>query len=126
MDGPAKKPLIVIHGLLGSKSGWKKLLLNDDVLSRRDCYCVELRNHAASDHHDDMNYDVLSADIIRFADSMGLKEFDILGHSIGGRVGMTCAQKYSDRITGVISIDSAPVNECKSKDKLLLFFQTTL
>jgi hypothetical protein len=35
---------------------------------KRDCYLVELRNHADSNHHDDMNYNVLSDDLIRFAD----------------------------------------------------------
>ena len=35
----------------------------------------------------------------------------MLGHSLGGRTSMTTACRYPDRIDGVISVDSAPVNE---------------
>lgn len=64
-----------------------------------------------SDHHEEMNYNVLSDDIIRFADGRGLNKFTLLGHSLGGRAAMTTACRYPDRVDGVISIDSAPVNE---------------
>jgi esterase len=61
---------------------------------KRDCYLVELRNHADSNHHDDMNYNVLSDDLIRFADSLKLEKFTLLGHSLGGRTAMTTACRF--------------------------------
>jgi pimeloyl-ACP methyl ester carboxylesterase len=70
-----------------------------------------MRNHASSNHHDDMNYEVLSDDIIRFADQNDLEKFTILGHSLGGRTAMTVACRYQDRVDGVISVDSAPIDE---------------
>ena len=54
---------------------------------------------------------MLSDDIIRFADSHGLDKFTLLGHSLGGRAAMTTACRYEDRVDGVISIDSAPVDQ---------------
>lgn len=73
-----------------------------------------------------MNYDVCSDDVLRFADKMGLKEFDILGHSIGGRIALTTAQKAHERVQGVISIDSAPVDERQTEHELIDFFKSTL
>ena len=105
-----KKPMIVLHGLLGSKVSLRPICNTAQILGKRDCYLVELRNHANSDHHADMNYEVLSDDIIRFADKHGLQKFTICGHSLGGRTAMTVACRYPDRVDGVISIDSAPVN----------------
>jgi esterase len=70
-----------------------------------------MRNHASSNHHDEMNYEVLSDDIIRFADQNNLDKFTILGHSLGGRTAMTVACRYQDRVDGVISVDSAPIDE---------------
>ena len=70
-----------------------------------------MRNHAASNHHDEMNYEVLSDDIIRFADKHAIQNFTILGHSLGGRTAMTTACRYEHRVDGVISIDSAPIDE---------------
>lgn len=58
-----------------------------------------------------MNYDVISDDIIRFADQQKIDKFTILGHSLGGRTAMTTACKYQDRVEGVISVDSAPIDE---------------
>ena len=65
----------------------------------------------SSNHHDEMNYNVLSDDIIRFADKLKLEKFTVLGHSLGGRTAMTVACRYPDRVDGCISVDSAPVDE---------------
>lgn len=67
-DETRKKPMLVLHGLLGSKVNWKGICGNRKILSRRDCYLMEMRNHATSDHHNEHNYQVMSEDIIRFAD----------------------------------------------------------
>ena len=80
----------------------------EEVLAKRDCYLVGLRNHAFSDHHDDMDYQVMSDDIIRFADKMGFKTFTLMGHSMGGRCVMTAACLNPDRVDGVITLDAAP------------------
>ena len=66
------KPMIVLHGLLGSSMNWKQFVRNAQISSKRNAFLVEQRNHALSDHHDDMNYEVLSDDLIRFADNRGL------------------------------------------------------
>lgn len=70
-----------------------------------------MRNHIYSDHHDEMNYTVISDDIIRFADRNELDKFTVLGHSLGGRSAMTTACRYPDRVEGCIVIDAAPVDE---------------
>ena len=57
-----------------------------------------------------MNYEVLSDDVIRFADQNNLEKFTILGHSMGGKTAMTVACRFPDRVDGVISLDSAPID----------------
>lgn len=110
-----RKPMIVLHGLLGSKKNWRSFCRDPRIADLRDSYLVELRNHAESNHHSEMNYTVLSDDIIRFADEQQLEKFTILGHSLGGRTSMAVACRFPDRIDGVISIDSAPINESGNK-----------
>jgi esterase len=65
----------------------------------------------SSDHHDEMNYTVLSDDIIRFADKHNLDKFTILGHSLGGKTAMYVACRFPNRIDGCISVEAAPVDE---------------
>ena len=103
--------MIVLHGLLGSKVNFNSLCKNKAILSKRDSWLLEMRNHAASDHHAEHNYVVMSDDVMRFADSQNLDRFTVMGHSMGARTAMTIAQRYPDRIDGCISIDAAPVNE---------------
>ena len=111
VGNPDKSPMIVLHGMLGSKINWRGMCSQEEIGSKRDCYLLELRNHATSGHHPEHNYDAISEDVIRFADQNGIKNFTILGHSMGGRTAMTVACKFPDRVNGVISIDSAPVDE---------------
>lgn len=107
----AEKPMIVLHGLLGSKVNWRTLCTIEGISRHRKCFLVEQRNHSKSDHHAEHNYEVLSDDIIRFADEQKFEKFTIMGHSMGARAAMTTAGRYPDRIDGVISVDAAPKNE---------------
>ena len=61
-------PLICVHGMFDSRLSFKQICEKEEVLAKRDCYLVGTRNHAFSDHHDDMDYTVMANDIIRFAD----------------------------------------------------------
>jgi esterase len=50
----------------------------------------------------------MAEDLIRLADKIGIEKFTILGHSMGGKIAMTVATKYPERIDGVITVDTAP------------------
>jgi len=76
-----------------------------------------MRNHATSDHHNEHNYNVMSDDVVRFADIHEIENFTIMGHSMGGRTAMTLACRYPDRVDGVISVDAAPVDESKNSEQ---------
>ncbi|TNV85972.1 hypothetical protein FGO68_gene4011 [Halteria grandinella] len=108
--------MIVMHGLLGNKLNWRGLCNRPEISAKRNCYLVELRNHATSNHHDTMNYSVISDDVIRFADKQGLDRFTVLGHSLGGRTAMTVACRFPDRVDACISVDAAPINEQSNKE----------
>ena len=108
-DGVKRKPMIVVHGMFGSMNSLKSLCDQDAILSKRDCYLVDLRNGIFSDHHDHSEYHIFAHDIIRFADKHGLDKFDIMGHSMGARTGMTITCMFPERVDGVIAIDAGPV-----------------
>lgn len=104
------KPMIVMHNFLGRMTNFRSLCMKTQIRNRRDCYLVEMRNHANSDHHVQHNYNVLAEDVIRFADNHNLNKVTLLGHGMGARTAMTAICKYPDRVDGAISIDTAPVN----------------
>lgn len=71
-------------------------------------YLVDLRNHGESDHHASMTYHEMAEDVLRFADSKGIEKMELLGHNIGAKTAMTLACLHPDRVSALISIDTAP------------------
>lgn len=70
---------------------------------------VDLRNHGESDFHTSMNYTEMADDLLRFIDSRDLEQVTLVGHNIGGKTAMRFAGLYSDRLKGLISLDTAPM-----------------
>lgn len=106
-DDPAKKPLIILHGLYGSASNFRglaKIYAADFTV-----YCLDLRNHGSSPHSDKMSYPLMAADVIEFMDDQNIKKAHILGHSMGGKTAMQIALHYPDRVDKLVVGDIAPV-----------------
>lgn len=107
--------MVVVHGFLSGKLGFKGLFDQEGILDKRDCYLVDLRNGEYSDWHDENSYEVYAADIIRWADKNGIWKFDLFGHSMGGKLVQVMACLYPDRVNAVISLDAAPVKQADAK-----------
>ncbi|XP_050409251.1 protein ABHD11 [Patella vulgata] len=103
----SKKPLIVLHGLFGSKSNWHSLA-KKLALDGRKVIAVDSRNHGESEHSSVMNYDVMATDMETLLDNLNLSKVVLLGHSMGGKVVMTTALKHPERVEGLIVVDVSP------------------
>ncbi|MDP3516533.1 MAG: alpha/beta fold hydrolase [Pseudohongiella sp.] len=103
----AGEPLLILHGLFGSLQNWtwhsKKLSEHFAV------YALDMRNHGASPHSDDMNYSVMANDILEFMVDHHIERAHILGHSMGGKVAMQFALMAPERINRLVIADVAPV-----------------
>lgn len=102
------KPVVIIHGLLGSSRNWssfaKRLSGNFRVIS------VDLRNHGKSGHADTMTYSEMVSDIIEVLKDCGLERISLIGHSMGGKVAMTFALQHRSMIERMVVLDVAPVS----------------
>lgn len=59
---------------------------------------MDLRNHGDSSHSNSNTYDDLVMDVLKFIKTMNLSKVTVLGHDIGGRVGMLIALKDVRRL----------------------------
>lgn len=102
------KPVIVIHGLLGSSRNWssfsKKLSSQFHVIS------LDLRNHGYSGHADTMTYSEMASDILKLLEEFGFERVSLIGHSMGGKVAMTFALQHRSMIEQLVIMDVAPVS----------------
>lgn len=99
-------PVILLHGLLGSKinmAGAAKALG-----SKFRAIAIDLRNHGESFHHNAMNYRILAADIGGFMDDNGIETASLVGHSMGGKCAMQFALSFAERVDRLVVVDIAP------------------
>ncbi|WP_354624363.1 alpha/beta fold hydrolase [Psychromonas sp. MME2] len=100
--------IFILHGLFGSLSNLSPLAKS--LASRQQTICVDLRNHGNSQHSKIMTYDAMANDIFTLADHLDIEHFSIIGHSMGGKVAMSCALQQPQRVNKLVIADIAPVS----------------
>lgn len=113
-SGPA---VILMHGMFGSLSNLgslaRELVPNYRVIS------VDLRNHGNSPHEDAMDLALMAADIVELMDDLDLAKAHLIGHSLGGKLGMEVALTCPDRLSSLVVADIAPVNYPQSNSHVV-------
>ncbi len=100
------EPLIILHGLFGSSDNWMSIA--KQFVQSYQVVLVDLRNHGDSPHNDQWNYQVMAQDIHQLAEQLGYKNIHLIGHSMGGKVGMTIAGNYPGFLKKLVVADIAP------------------
>ena len=70
---------------------------------------VDLRGHGDSDHVDPPKYfyEDYAADLNKAVEKLGLKDFVLIGHSMGGMVSLLYAATYPGRVKKLIVVDTS-------------------
>lgn len=105
--GEAGKPIVILHGLLGSGRNWTTLAKHLGETYR--VFTLDLRNHGGSPWSDEMTYDVMAADVGLFIDENSLGPVALIGHSMGGKTAMRLALERPSLIEKLVVVDIAPV-----------------
>jgi pimeloyl-ACP methyl ester carboxylesterase len=100
------RPLLILHGLFGMLDNWQ---YHARCLSEHfHVFTLDVRNHGHSGHSDIFNYDAMADDLLEFARDHQLLRFNLLGHSMGGKIVMNFAQQYPDFVEKLIVADIGP------------------
>ena len=106
-NGP---PLFILHGLYGSSDNW--LSIAKMIGENYTVYLPDLRNHGQSPHSDIMSYDAMRDDLLELADDLRVSKFFLAGHSMGGKVAISFALRWPERLNGLLIADISPfINE---------------
>lgn len=125
------RPLILLHGLLGYSFSWRFTI--PAVAPYAAVYAPDMLGAGFSDRPRNIDHSMrgTALRILRFADDLGLKEFDLLGTSRGGAVAMSaaaesiCGNTGKPRVRRLILV--APVNPFSAHGKRMApFFGTPL
>ncbi|MBI1732447.1 MAG: alpha/beta fold hydrolase [Gammaproteobacteria bacterium] len=100
-------PVVILHGLFGSRRNW--LTLAKQLSGSARVIVADLRNHGDSPHEPTMFWGEMAEDVRHMLDRIGLERAVIAGHSMGGKVAMTFANRFPVRTVALLVLDIAPV-----------------
>jgi esterase len=103
----AAMPLVLLHGMPRDHSTWAQLAPDLATLGYR-VITPDLRGHGASARTSTYSLEQMREDLHQFAGALGLDRFVLGGHSMGGTVATLFAERYGDRLAGLILVDSPP------------------
>ncbi|XP_076397169.1 sn-1-specific diacylglycerol lipase ABHD11 isoform X2 [Megachile rotundata] len=98
-----KQPVIVMHGLFGSKNNWNSL--SKAIHQQTD----HARNHGDSPHSTEMSYSHMAQDIVQLMNDLGFSKATLIGHSMGGSAAMYVALNYPQLVEKLVVVDMSPV-----------------
>jgi len=99
-------PLLILHGLFGTLDNWHNI--SRKLQENRRVIGVDLRNHGKSFHSDEMDLELMADDFYSLIDHLELDHFDLLGHSMGGKVAMQFTNTYPGFVHKLIIADIGP------------------
>lgn len=103
-DNPAT--LVLLHGMLGSMDNWRSQARR--LSAHFHIITPDLRNHGRSPHLSGMRYQDLAQDVLDLTNHLGIENFNLLGHSMGGKIAMEIALQPATTVQDLIIVDIAP------------------
>lgn len=101
-------PLIILHGLFGSKQNWTSVAKGLNKRLGRTVITLDSRNHGESAHASEMSYTDMAEDVVAFMEDIGLEKGIFLGHSMGGKTVMCLSLSRPELVESLIVEDISP------------------
>jgi esterase len=111
------EPLVILHGLFGSSDNWQTLAKKWAEHFR--VILVDQRNHGHSPKSDEFSYDLMRKDLEELVDDLQLTQFNLMGHSMGGKTAMHYAMHNPEKIKKMMVVDIAPKQYPSHHDVIL-------
>lgn len=111
------QPLIIMHGVFGSGDNWQTL--GRKWADEYEVHLLDMRNHGKSPHSDEFSYELMADDLLEYLDQHEIEKPLIIGHSMGGKVGMQFAVLNDVRVGKLVVADIAPKPYKPHHDQIL-------
>lgn len=108
IDEGAGDPIVLVHGFASSKDvnwvnpSWTSTLIMDG----RRVIALDNRGHGRSSklyNTDDYTIDTMANDVLALMDHLNIPKADVMGYSLGARIGAFMALHHPDRIRSLVS-----------------------
>lgn len=121
--GSGKKTLVLVHGWQVSSAVWN--LVADELSSKYQLIIVDLRGAGASNAAPGpYTVEQHSEDLFNLVQSLELKNFVLVGHSMGGAIAQRFAADHCELLAGLIVIASVPASGLELPADFQAFFRS--
>jgi pimeloyl-ACP methyl ester carboxylesterase len=110
------RPLVLLHGLLDSAEGWDALAKT----SKRPCYAFDLPGFGDSSRPKRASIKAYAEDIAEAIDDFGIKDYLLVGHSLGGAVAVSLAEMHQQRTRSMTLLAPAGFGHIRLAEALSL------
>ncbi|XP_041971468.1 protein ABHD11-like [Aricia agestis] len=117
-----RPPLVILHGLLGSKNNWNSISKAIHRTTGRTVISVDARNHGDSGHSPHHTYEHMAHDVMKLLKKLEINRVSVMGHSMGGRTAMVMALLCPDLISTLIVVDISPVKSSTQLHSMMKIF----
>ena len=111
--------IILLHGFTGDCSTWNQLV--NVLVDSFQVISIDLTGHGMTDSPADISrYEMKSVahDVITILDKIGIEQTHVLGYSMGGRLALSMAVLYPERIKSLVLESASPgLKTLEERDK---------
>jgi len=102
-------PLVLLHGFTGDRTTWNSFV--KQWSHSRKCICIDIIGHGKTDSPENSNrYEIQSVvqDINSIIENLKLDVVDVLGYSMGGRLALSFAMEFPEKVRKLVLESSSP------------------
>lgn len=102
---PAAPPLVLLHGVRDHARSWDRIA--QSFAGRYRVLAPDLRGHGDSEWAKGGFYPTEGYvfDLAQLVETLGLQRFDLIGHSLGGNVGLRFAALFPQKVRRIVAIE---------------------
>ncbi|MBL8689448.1 MAG: alpha/beta hydrolase [Rhodospirillaceae bacterium] len=102
--GKGRPPVVLLHAFSGNADHWTAQLTHQR--KKRRAIAFDFRGHGRSEMPtiEELTVDRMADDVASVVNKLGLYDFVLVGHSIGGSVAIDYAAGHPDRVAGLVVI----------------------
>lgn len=97
-----KKPLLLLHGALGSKNQLEPL--KNQLASHFEVYPLNFEGHGGDTSESQYSIELFTQNVLDFIETEKLGEVNIFGYSMGGYVALNLASQHPQVISQIITL----------------------
>jgi N-formylmaleamate deformylase len=100
-----RDPVVIVPGITSPAATWG--FVGEWFGRSFDTYVLDVRGRGLSSAGDALDYslDAQAADVIAFAQVVGLERYSVVGHSMGARIGIRAACQRPDGMARLVMVD---------------------